>query len=185
MILLNFSRPARRTFETLPNSRKSFCAVRGPMPGYAVERRFCLARGAPLAVKSDSEAVRLVADLLDEVQNRRVMFENNRLVFLSEDVQNFFFLCDARERLIDDLQRIERLRGSVQLADAAVNQNQTWERLFFFLQAPVAARHRFAHAGEVVVLRNRIGRTIGNGAIRILTAALRHPLASPRMMNFL
>src|SRR5580692_9958252 len=30
---LIFSRPARRKFATLPNSRSSFCTVRGPIPG--------------------------------------------------------------------------------------------------------------------------------------------------------
>src|SRR5271154_236034 len=33
MTLLNSSTPARRTMAPLPNSRKSFCAVRGPTPG--------------------------------------------------------------------------------------------------------------------------------------------------------
>src|SRR5580658_1128520 len=36
MIWLNFSRPARRTFVTLPNSRNNFCEVRGPIPGMPV-----------------------------------------------------------------------------------------------------------------------------------------------------
>src|SRR5580692_4614922 len=30
---LSFSTPARRAFATLPNSRRIFCTVRGPMPG--------------------------------------------------------------------------------------------------------------------------------------------------------
>src|SRR5580700_7553496 len=40
MTSLNFSTPARRTFVTLPNSRSSFCAVRGPMPGIASSADF-------------------------------------------------------------------------------------------------------------------------------------------------
>src|SRR5579859_2271761 len=52
------------------------------------ERRFGLARGAPLAVKRNCKAMRLVADLLDEMKDRRVMLENDGLVFLAEDVQN-------------------------------------------------------------------------------------------------
>ena len=81
-------------------------------------------------MKGDRETVRLVADLLDEMKDWGVMFENDRIVFLAEDVQNFFFFCDARERLIDDLKRVERVRGGVKLADAAVNENQAGERFF-------------------------------------------------------
>src|SRR5579872_2446532 len=33
IVSLIFCRPARRTLAMLPNSRRSFCAVRGPMPG--------------------------------------------------------------------------------------------------------------------------------------------------------
>ena len=40
---------------------------------------------AALAVKGHGEAVRFVADLLDQVQQRRMFFEADRLVFLSED----------------------------------------------------------------------------------------------------
>jgi hypothetical protein len=57
-----------------------------------------------LAVEGDGEAVSLVADLLHEVQHRRVMVENNRLVFLSVDVDDFFPLGDSGQRLGDDFQ---------------------------------------------------------------------------------
>lgn len=89
--------------------------------GDAVESGFGLARGTALAVEGYGEAMRFVADLLDEMKDRRMMFENEGLIFLSEDVQNFFFFGDAGHGLVDDLQRIERLRGGVKLADAAVN----------------------------------------------------------------
>src|ERR1700721_2456148 len=71
------------------------------------------------------------------MQDRRVVLENDRLVFLAEDVQNFFFFCDAGERLIDDLQRIKRLGSSVELADPTVNENQPRKRFFFFLQRAI------------------------------------------------
>ena len=59
---------------------------------------------AALAVKRDGETVSLVADLLDEMKNRRVAVEDDGLVFLAVNVKNFFFFGDAGERLIDDLQ---------------------------------------------------------------------------------
>ena len=47
-----------------------------------------------------------------------------RIVFLAEDVNNFFSLRDARHRLIDDSPDfLERLRCRVKLTDAAINQN--------------------------------------------------------------
>ena len=45
----------------------------------------------------------------------------------------------------------QRLRSGVELAEAAIDQNQAGHRFLFFLQALVAARDGFEHAGEVVV----------------------------------
>ncbi len=89
----------------------------------AIESGFCLPFGAAFAVKGDGKTVGLIADLLDEMQHRGVMFKNDGLVFLAENVKNFFFLRNAGERLIDDLQRVERLRGGVKLADSSVDEN--------------------------------------------------------------
>ena len=90
--------------------------------------------------------------LLNQMKNGRMMLKDNGLVLLAEDVENFFFLSDAGQRLIDNLQRIKRLRSGVELADAAVDENQAGKRLFFFLQAAIAARDGFPHACEIVVL---------------------------------
>ena len=49
--------------------------------------------------------------------------EDKGFVFLAVDVENFFFFGDAGEGLVDDLERIERLGGGVELADAAVDQD--------------------------------------------------------------
>lgn len=91
--------------------------------GNAVESGFGLARGASLAMKGDGEAVRFVADLLDEMKNRRVGLEDDGLIFLAEDVEYFFFFSDAGDGLVDNLERIEGLRGGVKLADAAVDED--------------------------------------------------------------
>ena len=44
----------------------------------------------------------------------------------------------------------EGLRGGVQLAEAAVDEDQAGHRLLFFFAAAVAARDHLAHGGEVV-----------------------------------
>src|SRR5580692_12319641 len=57
------------------------------------------AAGRPtLPVKSDRETVGLIADLLDQMENGRVMIEHNRFMLASEHIENFFFLRDARDR---------------------------------------------------------------------------------------
>ena len=89
--------------------------------GNAIESGFCLARGTALPMECDGKAMRLVTDLLDEMKHRRMVFENDGLIFLAEDIKNFFLFGDAGHRLVDDLQRIEGLGGGVQLADATVN----------------------------------------------------------------
>ena len=109
--------------------------------------------GAAFSVEGDSKAVRLIADLLDEVQDWRVVVENDGLIFLTENVKNFFFLRDAGERLIDNLQRVERLGRGVKLADSSVDENQAGQRFLLFLQAAIAAGYGFTHAREVVVFR--------------------------------
>ena len=78
--------------------------------------------------------------------------EHDGLVFLAVEVEDFFLLGDAGEGLVDDGERFEGFGGGVELADAAVDQDQAGEGLVFFQDAFVAAGDGFAHAGEVVVL---------------------------------
>ncbi len=52
-----------------------------------------------------------IADQLHEMQDRRVMIEDYRLIFLSKDVNDLFALGNGGKRLIDDLQR-RQCRGS-------------------------------------------------------------------------
>ncbi len=78
------------------------------------------------------------------------MVERDRFVFLSVDVDDLFALGDGGQRLVDDLERLECLRGGVQLAEAAVDQDQARHLLLFFLNTLVAARDHFAHGSEVV-----------------------------------
>ena len=77
-----------------------------------------------LAMECNREAVSLVANQLHQVQYRRVMIERNRLTLLPVDVNNFFALGDRGQRLVDDLERFERLGCGMQLAEPAVDQHQ-------------------------------------------------------------
>src|SRR5580658_3983716 len=80
-----------------------------------------IAHLAAFAMESQGETVSFVADELDQVQHRRMVVERDRIFFLSIDVENLFALGDSCERLINDLERFQRLGGGVQLAQAAVD----------------------------------------------------------------
>src|SRR5579863_9350251 len=77
-------------------------------------------------------------------------FENDGLVLPPEHVQNFLFLGNARQGLIDDLEFFQRLRRGVKLTESTIDQNQAGKRLAFFLQAAIAALDSFLHAGKIV-----------------------------------
>jgi hypothetical protein len=124
----------------------------GADAGDVAEGGFGLALGAAEAVEGDGEAMGLVADLLDQVEDRVVAVELDGLVFLAVEVEDLFLFGDAGERLVDDSQRFEGFGGGVELADAAVDQDQAGEGLVFLEDALVAAGDGFAHGGEVVVL---------------------------------
>src|SRR5215467_6823053 len=63
-----------------------------------------LAFGAALTMECDCESVSFIANLLDEMEDGRMTVQNDRFVFLTVNVKDFLFFCDACERLIDDLQ---------------------------------------------------------------------------------
>src|ERR1700682_670862 len=103
-------------------------------------------------MKSYREAMCLVANLLDQVQNRRVSLEFDGFVFLSEHINYFFFFGNACQRLVDDLQFLERCCRGMQLPDSAVNQYEAWQRFILGPQAAVAPFDCFLQARKVVAL---------------------------------
>ena len=60
--------------------------------------------GAALTMECDCESVSFIANLLDEMEDGRMTVQNDRFIFLTVNVKDFLFFCDACERLIDDLQ---------------------------------------------------------------------------------
>ena len=102
-------------------------------------------------MEGDREAVSFVADQLHQVQHRRVMIERDRLALLAVDVNNLLALGDRRQRLVDNLEGLERLGGGVQLAESTVDQDQAGHFLSLsLLKTLVAARDHLAHGGEIV-----------------------------------
>src|SRR5215472_3367671 len=116
-----------------------------------MERAVGLALATALPVESDGEAMRFVANLLDQMQYGGVALQNDGFVLLAENEEDLVFLGDAGHGLIDDLERLERLGSGVQLADAAVDEDEARQFPLLFLQAPITTSDRFAHAGEIIV----------------------------------
>src|SRR3954447_2736960 len=74
-----------------------------------------------LAMEGHSEAVRLVADHLDQVEHWRMVIEGDGIFLLAVNVENFLALGDCRQRLVDDFNLLQRLSRSVQLSQAAID----------------------------------------------------------------
>src|SRR5690348_1261840 len=94
-------RDAPETFEQLP--RRLFADSRD-----GGERRLDAAPGPALPVESHGEAMSLVSNLLDQVQDRRMMVQPDRLVFSPVNVQNLFLLRVARARFINHVEPLLR-----------------------------------------------------------------------------
>ena len=126
---------------------------------------------AALAVVGDGEAVRLVADALDEVQDGRAAVEDDGIVLLPVEVDHLFAFCNRRERLRGEAELFKRRGCRVELAEAAVDEDERGHLASFgavsrariavgcfhqlrwagLLQdALVAAADDLAHGGEVV-----------------------------------
>jgi hypothetical protein len=95
----------------------------------------CLNRAfrAALPMKTHGEAVRFIADLLDEMKDRGVMFQPDGLILLAEDKNNLFLFGNAGDGLIDDFEFFERRCGRMKLADSAIDQDQPRKRFLLFL----------------------------------------------------
>ena len=66
--------------------------------GDVVEFAGAVAHFAAFAVVADRETMRLVADLLDDVEDGRAAVEDDGIVFLTVDVDDLFALGDRGER---------------------------------------------------------------------------------------
>src|ERR1051326_712177 len=96
------------------------------------------------------KAMGFIADKLYQMQYWRMMIEHYRLVLLPVDVDNLLALGDRSQRLIDNFKRVQSLSCGMQLAQAAVNQDQAWECPLLVLQSFVTACDYLPHGSEVV-----------------------------------
>src|ERR1700690_323423 len=96
------------------------------------------------------KTVGLVANELNQMQDRRMVIKHDRIIFLPVDVDDFLALGDRGQRLVDNFQSLERFGRGVELAESAIDQNETWQRLLLFAEPLVAARDHFAHGCKVV-----------------------------------
>ncbi len=78
---------------------------------------------------ADGEAMALVADELDKMQHRRAAVEDDGLLFVAIEVDDLFALGDGGQRLRGQAQRFERFGGGVELAQAAVDEDERGEGL--------------------------------------------------------
>jgi hypothetical protein len=109
-----------------------------------------IADGAALTVIADGETVALVADELDEMEDRGAAVEDYGLVFVAVDIDDLFLLGDGGEGLRGEAEGFEGIGGGVELAEAAIDEDEGRELPLFFFQALVAAVDYLAHGGEIV-----------------------------------
>ena len=95
----------------------------------------------------------LVADVLQEPQGVRPPGEATGLVFAG-DVDLFFLLGQRDGEWRRDAERPHRLQGRVELAFAAVDEQQVRERLALVLQPCQPAGDDLGDRGEIVYARD-------------------------------
>ena len=104
-------------------------------------------------MKRNSEAVRLVTHLLDQVQRCRATGQHHRTAFLPGHEQLFVAFSQAAQRDIVDAHFVEHLKHGIELRTAAVKNDQVRFRaktLIFHAFGAIAALHDFLHAQEVI-----------------------------------
>jgi len=91
-----------------------------------------VAHGAALAMVADGEAVALVADELDEMEDGGAAVEDDGLLLVAVEIDDLFALGDGGQRLAGEAEGFEGLGGGVKLAQSAVDEDEGGE-VFGFL----------------------------------------------------
>ena len=159
---------------------------RGPTPGDVVELRAQVARRPGLAVEGDREAVRLVADALQQAQRRALGRAGDGVDRVAgEDQLLLLGQADGDEPL--EAERAQRLVGRRELALAAVDDDQIGQRPAALDHRPVAAQHdlrastrnrRGCGAGRAPGCAERLA--LGRRRLRRATSASGSVAAIPR-----
>src|SRR5215470_1185259 len=117
--------------------------------GNRVERGLDRALAAQLFVVRDREAVRLVAELLQRVQRRRGWIEQQRLAAVAR-VDLFLLLRQGYDRNPVEAEILEDLEPDVELAPAAVDEDQIWQHAPLLQGFAETAAKDLAQRREVV-----------------------------------
>jgi hypothetical protein len=125
------SRVARLTPDKLPNAVNSVFLLRKPIPG-TTSSSDCRSRFLPrLAMERDREAMRLVADALQQAQRVAVRIEREAAHAVAREHQ-LLFLRKTHSDQVRQADGLERRIRRVQLTFAAVDDDQIWKRTTIF-----------------------------------------------------
>ena len=97
---------------------------------------------------ADGEAMALVADHLDEMEYGRAAIEDYGLVFVAVEVDDFFFFGDGGEGLRGEAEGFEGFGGGVELAEAAVDEDERGHGGGFFGGFPSGAKAPSSFASD-------------------------------------
>ena len=113
---------------------------------------------AKLAVERDCETMRLVSDLLDEVQRGRAGRQYDRAAILPGYEQFLVALREAAERYVGTTHFVEHFKGSAELGFTTVEDDKVRllaETFVSHALVRVAPAHDLLHAEEIVGLVER------------------------------
>ena len=178
--VIRSSTPARLTALAVPKWRSRARLRDGPMPAISSSGLRVHLLGAPRAVRADGEAVRLVAQALDEIEHRVAVRQHERLAagheeFLAAGVA-VAALGDGRRAAGPRCRARQAPRRGGELALAAVDEDQVGPgRHRLAVLAPrrfgarpglacssrrEAAAQHLAHHAEVVARRDVLGADV-------------------------
>ncbi len=125
--------------------------VVGADAGDSQQFTFAVAHLAALAVIGDGEAVALIANALDEMENRRAAVEDDGLILLPVDIDDLFALGDGGERLQWCMPSSSRAPAAAWSWPRPPSMRIRLGHLeLVILDALIAAEDDFAHGGKVV-----------------------------------
>jgi hypothetical protein len=106
--------------------------------------------GAALAMVADGEAVTLVADGLNEMENGRAAVEDDGVVFLTVEVDDLFLFGDGGEGLRGEAEFFKGFGGGVELAEAAIDEDERGEGGGFLIVVRMRGGVRFGFRGSAL-----------------------------------
>src|SRR5437868_5486937 len=132
---------------------------------HVIELRPQIAHRARAAMERHREAMRFVADALNQQQRRIVGRERDRILAIAR-VEELFLLRDADGDQVREPELLERGVGRRQLSLAAVDDDEIRKRSAELEQLAISAVYDFVHRGEVVLDAGAGSQGLGAGCYR-------------------